>query len=92
MKQEAHDQLVDCLERMLTSVQGNEDPEVFIDMVAEDYMITLVREAHIPLRYLSSLREDIRTEILDLLRIRAYNYPSLQEYFISRAGQGRRQV
>lgn len=92
MKQETRDHLVDCLERMLTSVTADQDPEIFVDMVTEEYLMSLVREAHIPLRYLSSLRDDVRTEITDLLRVRAYSYPSLQEYFVSQAEQIRRAV
>ncbi|MGE0761776.1 MAG: hypothetical protein AB7N80_00720 [Bdellovibrionales bacterium] len=90
MKQDTRDQLVDCLEKLLSCVLGDEDPEIFIDRVAEEYLMALVREAHIPLRYLSTLRDDVRTEVMDLLRIRAYNYPSLKEYFLSRADQARR--
>lgn len=92
MKHEASDQLVECLERLLATVQGNEDVDIFVDMVAEEYMMNLVRDAHIPLRYLSNLRDDIRVEILDLLRIRAYTYPSLKEYFLSLAEFSRRQA
>ena len=77
------DQLVDCLERLLTSWTGNEDPEIFIDLVAEDYLMTLVRQAHIPIRYLDTLRDDVRAELMDLLRVRSYGYPSLADYLQS---------
>lgn len=74
------DQLVVCLDNVLTSWSGNEDPEIFIDLVAEEYLMSLVRQAHIPLRYLDSLRDDVRAEIMDVLRVRSYGYPSLADY------------
>lgn len=82
--------MVECLEKLLCMVMSDEDPEIFVDRVAEDYLMTLVREAHIPLRYLSSLRDDVRTEVLDLLRIRAYGFSSLKEFLLSRVDQSRR--
>jgi len=87
---DTRDQLVDCLEKLLCSVMSDEDPEIFVDRVAEDYLMTLVREAHIPIRYLSSLRDDVRTEVLDLLRIRSYGFSSLKEFLMSRADSSRR--
>lgn len=78
-----HDQLVDCLDRLLASLSGDEDPEIFIDRVSEEYLMELVRQAHIPLRYLATLRDDVRTEVQDLLRVRSYKYPSLTEYLRS---------
>lgn len=80
-----HDQLVDCLDRLLASLSGDEDPEIFIDRVSEEYLMELVRQAHIPLRYLATLRDDVRTEVQDLLRVRSYKYPSLTEYLRSLA-------
>jgi hypothetical protein len=85
MAQPGSDQLVDCLERLLASVTGEEDPEIFIDRVAEEYLMELVRQAHIPLRYLATLRDDVRTEIQDLLRVRSYGFPSLSDYLRSLA-------
>jgi hypothetical protein len=90
MTQPGSDQLVQCLDRLLNSVNGDEDPEIFIDRVAEEYLMELVRQAHIPLRYLATLRDDVRTEIQDLLRVRAYGYPSLDDYLRSLAQQPRR--
>lgn len=74
------DQLVECLDKILTSWSGNDEPEIFIDLVAEDYLMSLVRQAHIPLRYLDTLRDDVRAEIMDILRVRSYGYPSLGDY------------
>jgi hypothetical protein len=75
-----NDQLVICLEQLLQSITGEEDPEIFIDRVAEDYLMTLVRQAHIPICYLTTLKDDVRTEVHDLLRIRSYGFSSLKEY------------
>ena len=77
------DQLVECLDRLLNSVNGDEDPEIFVDRVAEEYLLELVRQAHIPLRYLATLRDDVRTEVQDLLRVRSYGYASLNDYLRS---------
>lgn len=85
MTQLGHDQLVECLDRLLTAINGDEDPEIFVDRVAEEYLMELVRQAHIPLRYLTTLRDDVRAEVQDLLRVRAYGYPSLKDYFQSLA-------
>lgn len=84
------DQLVECLEKLMSTLIGDEDPEVFIDRVAEEYLMCLVKQAHIPFAYLANLRDDVRTEIHDLLRIRSYGYPSLKEYLAGQAQSIRR--
>jgi hypothetical protein len=74
------DQLVDCLDRLLLAPGVDEDPEIFIDRVAEEYLRELVRQAHIPIKYLNVLRDDVRVEVQDLLRVRSYGFSSLGEY------------
>jgi hypothetical protein len=80
MKAIERDPLVNCLEQRLTLVKPNESPELFIEGVAEAYLLSLIKQAHVPMRYLETLKEEVRVEILDLLRIRSYKSGSLEEY------------
>ena len=85
MDTSAHnDILVQCFDRVLDEIGANDEAEVFVARVAEEYMMALVRKAHIPLKYLESLRDDISTEVLDMLRVRTYGYVSLAEYLTKR--------
>lgn len=84
------DQLADCLDKLLAALSPDENPEVFVDRVAEEYLMVLVRQAHIPLRYLENMKEDVKLEVIDLLRVRSYGFNSLAEFLRSHAPSSRR--
>lgn len=84
------DQLTECLDKLLTTLSADENPDVFIDRVAEEYLMVLVRQAHIPLRYLENMKEDVKIEVIDLLRVRSYGFSSLAEFIRSHAPSSRR--
>jgi len=84
------DQLADCLDKMLATVSADENAEVFVDRVAEEYLMALVRQAHIPLRYLENMKEDVKIEGIDLLRVRSYGFAHLAEFLRSQSPGPRR--
>ena len=80
MQNTERDLLYECFERVLQVTGPGDHAEVLVVRVAEEYLMELVRQAHIPIRYLDGLREDICTEVQDMLRIKTYGYMSLAEY------------
>lgn len=72
---------------MLASLSKDDDSEVFVARVVEEYLMTLVRQAHIPIKYLESLREDLMTDVHDMLRIKTYGHTNLGEYLENKKSQ-----
>ena len=84
------DELVICLDESLQSISPSEEPHIFMQRVAESYLMRLVRRAHIPMNMIEGLRQDVLSGLHDLLRIRAYGFHSLTDYLQSQASLNRK--
>lgn len=66
---------------LLDPSSKNKDPEEFVFRIVEEYVMNLIREAHIPISYLETIRQDLEDEVLEMFRAKTYGHPSLKSYF-----------
>jgi len=77
------DILVECFERVIAHFD-EDDVEIFVARVAEEYLIELIRQAHIPIRYIEQLRDDVMCEVQEILKIKSYGSLSFGDYLNQR--------
>jgi len=76
-----NDKLYQCFERHLGSFEGQDEiHEKFILKVVEDYLRDLQQKGHIAAQHEQEIREDLETEVRDMLRKKTYGHLNLKNY------------
>lgn len=66
---------------LLDPTSKEKEQDEFIFRIVEEYVMNLIREAHIPIHYLETIRQDLEAEVLEMFRVKTYGHPNLKSYF-----------
>jgi hypothetical protein len=84
------DPLFEIFEKNLyTSIVEDESQDEFIDRVVYEFIHSLVSTGRVPQSHIEDIEEDLREEILDMLRKKTYGHLSLKDYRDSMREQGK---
>lgn len=76
-----NDPLFEIFENHLfTSLVEEESHDEFVDKVIFEYIQTLTSTGRVPQNFVDDLEEDLREEILDMLRKKTYGFHTLKDY------------
>lgn len=83
-----HDPLYSIFEQHLfNALVENETTEEFLDRVVQDYLAALSEGGIIPQPLRAGVEEDLRDEVLEMLRKKTYGHFNLTEFRKAKAGE-----
>ncbi len=76
-----NDQLFVIFEQhLLNALVEEESTEEFLNRVVQDYLVTVTENGIIPQEVRRTVEEDLREEVLEMLRKKTYGHYSLKEF------------